>query len=265
MSEIEFPADGGVIGRGVFGEVMKAQYRGTTVAVKRALPQVDLPDGISSTSSTSSLDETALSRLRHPCITTVMGAVKGNKKSGPMLVMEYMEFGSLHDIIHNETFTMDCDIVLEILLDIVEGMNFLHSSIPVILHGDLKSHNILVDKNLRAKVADFGFTQKKSLGLYSTSWMAPEVLRYRMRGPEADVYSFAILMSEIFSRREPYEGEDLQLVLEQVADISRLEDKRPAVPQDMPKELRGLMEECWHRTPDVRPPFSEIQRRVKAL
>jgi Protein tyrosine and serine/threonine kinase/ABC transporter, phosphonate, periplasmic substrate-binding protein len=92
-----------------------------------------------------------LSKLRHPCITTVMGAVI-QRLEEPMLVMEYMEYGSLYDMLHNETFEIDGTFVLPILRDIAQGLRFLHAANPLVVHGDLKAQNILVDSKLRAKV-----------------------------------------------------------------------------------------------------------------
>mmetsp|Transcript_30603 Transcript_30603/g.57982 ORF Transcript_30603/g.57982 Transcript_30603/m.57982 type:complete len:851 (+) Transcript_30603:93-2645(+) len=110
-----------------------------------------------------------LSKLRHPCITTVMGAVLA-KKHDPMLVMEYMDHGSLHDLLHNETLFLEGDLVLPILRDIAQGLRFLHAANPQVIHGDLKSANVLVDSKFRAKVADFGLSQKKALGATGTPY-----------------------------------------------------------------------------------------------
>ena len=82
-----------------------------------------------------------LSRLRHPCITTVMGAVM-EKNEDPMLVMEYMEHGSLYDLLHNETMVLEGDLLLQILCDISQGVRFLHSADPKVIHGDLKAGKI---------------------------------------------------------------------------------------------------------------------------
>ena len=117
-----------------------------------------------------------LSILRHPCITTVMGAVFESTSSEPALVMEYMSRGSLYDILHNTTVTLDGDVLLPVLQDICQGLRFLHCAEPPIIHGDLKSANILVDEKFRAKIADFGLTQKKKIGVAGTPyWMAPEL------------------------------------------------------------------------------------------
>jgi len=146
-----------------------------------------------------------LARLRHPCITTVMGAVIAPRVD-PMLVMEFMEYGvrmirspkmyppclliilpflflqSLHDLLKNETMSAGGDILLQIIRDVTQGILFLHASKPPILHGDLKAQNILVDCRFRAKVADFGFshikTAKTKNVLQGTPFfMAPEYLR----------------------------------------------------------------------------------------
>ena len=107
-----------------------------------------------------------LSRLRHPCITTVMAAVMDGCE--PMMVMEYMENGSLYDLLRNETLYTGGEIIVQILRDIAQGLRFLHASKPPILHGDLKAKNILVDSRFRAKVCDFGLSTKKKHGLSGT-------------------------------------------------------------------------------------------------
>jgi hypothetical protein len=110
-----------------------------------------------------------LSKLRHPCITTVMGAVV-SKWEEPLLVMEYMDHGSLFDLLQNETIgILDGHTMLPILRDISQGLRFLHAANPQVIHGDLKAQNILVDSKFRAKVADFGLSQKKQVGAWYVS------------------------------------------------------------------------------------------------
>lgn len=55
----------------------------------------------------------------------------------PMLIMEFMQLGSLFDLIHNETIIIDGEIALPILQDIAQGIRFLHSAKPTVIHGDL--------------------------------------------------------------------------------------------------------------------------------
>lgn len=205
-----------------------------------------------------------LSKLRHPCVTTVMGAVV-DKGVEPMLVMEYMEHGSLYDLLHNETLVIEGELLLPILRDITQGMRFLHSANPQVIHGDLKAQNVLVDRKFRAKVADFGLSQRKTKGGTGTPfWMAPELLRRESTNTaKTDVYSFGIILYEVYSRKDPYERENPADVLRLVADKSVR--KRPLVPKNMPPQIKSLMADCIEEGTEKRPTFEEIDIRVKRV
>eukprot|EP00977_Amphora_coffeiformis_P008723 scaffold1982_cov93-Amphora_coffeaeformis.AAC.45 len=205
-----------------------------------------------------------LSRLRHPCITTVMGAVI-EEGVDPMLILEYMDHGSLHDILHNDTMAIDGEIALPILRDISQGMRFLHSANPQVFHGDLKAQNILVDGRFRAKVADFGLSQKKSIGGTGTPyWMAPELLRKESANTSAsDVFSFGVILYEVYSRRDPYPGENASDVLRDIMDKTIC--KRVKAPDNMPAQIKLLMDDCMQEDPEKRPSFEEIDLRLKRV
>jgi serine/threonine protein kinase len=204
-----------------------------------------------------------VSKLRHPSVTTVMGAVLGKE---PMLVMEYMTLGSLYDILMNESYPFESDVLLYMLRDVVQGMRFLHTADPPIVHGDLKAANVLITENFKAKVADFGLSQKKRLGNVGTPlWMAPELLNGEVSTAESDVYAFSIMLVEIFSRADPYEGMDPHMVLEAVKDVNRQVVMRPSLPAGLLPEVELMIKDCWHNEPEKRPPFVELDRRVKAF
>ncbi|EGD72124.1 TKL/DICTY4 protein kinase [Salpingoeca rosetta] len=199
-----------------------------------------------------------LSKLRHPCVTTVMGAVMINGCE-PMMIMEYMDLGSLYSILHNETMELDGETRYYLTIDVVSGCRFLHSSNPPLIHGDLKSLNVLVDSKFRAKVADFGLSESGNGKACGTPyWMAPEVLRGEPTTVASDVYSFAIILNEVFSRKDPYPVDaDLENTLKEVIKRKR----RPLVPPNCPENIAQLMREAWHPDPDRRPSFDELARR----
>ncbi|KAL7539363.1 hypothetical protein ACHAXR_010327, partial [Thalassiosira sp. AJA248-18] len=206
-----------------------------------------------------------LSKLRHPCITTVMGSVIEQKEE-PMLVMEFMENGSLYDLLHNASLVIDGELIFPILQDIVRGARFLHAANPKVIHGDLKAANVLVDGRFRAKISDFGLSAKKKyLGATGTPyWMAPELLRRESGNTaESDVYSFGIILHELYSRLDPYEGEDPSTVLNEICD--KHINKRPLVPSGMPSKMAEIMKECVDSVPEKRPSFEEIDLRIKRL
>jgi hypothetical protein len=79
-----------------------------------------------------------LSKLRHPCVATVIGAVL-EPNCPPILVMEHMDLGSLHSILHSPDMEVDDETMRMMMLDIVHGCRFLHAFDPPVVHGDLKS------------------------------------------------------------------------------------------------------------------------------
>jgi len=137
-------------------------------------------------------------------------------------------------------------------------LRFLHSSKPPILHGDLKARNILIDSRFRAKVADFGLSTKKKNGLTGTPYfMAPEYLRGKSEYNTAcDIYSFGVILFEIYAREDPYKGENMRQVLLKVCNPSA--NKRPKIPDVMPAKFVEVAKKCWSPDPFFRPQAKDL-------
>lgn len=160
---------------------------------------------------------------------------------------------------------------VKLLHQAAKGMHFLHSS--GIVHRDLKSLNLLLDLKWNLKVADFGLTKFKSavnkedMPTGTVPWMAPEVLDdeedtdYML----ADVYSFGIIMWEMMTRKQPYQG----MSPAQIAVAVIRNDMRPPVIRDETDENeRGyaeLMIRCWNRDPTMRDTFDKIMKELEQL
>ena len=204
-----------------------------------------------------------LAKLRHPCITTVMGAVMPTAKSEPMLVMEFMSYGSLFDVLQDGIINLKPEQILAILQDVAQGLRFLHSAKPQVVHGDLKAQNILIDMNFMAKVSDFGMSAKSNTTAVGTPyWMAPELLTGESHNTaSSDVYSYGILIYEIYSGRPPYEGEEYEKVIEAICDPMVM--KRPIAPVNCPVKIATLMKECLQHKPENRPPSDQLDLHLK--
>ena len=114
-----------------------------------------------------------------------------------------------------------------------------------------------MDSRFRAKVADFGLSQRKACA-GTPYFMAPELLRGARNTVASDVYAFGVVLYEMVTKRNPYEGEDFDEVIQAVAK----DKKRPELPRGVPSELATIMNECWHWDPRRRPTFLELERRM---
>lgn len=154
---------------------------------------------------------------------------------------------------------------MPIVRDISQGLRFLHSANPPVVHGDLKSKNVLIDGQFRAKVADFGLVQKRFTGNAITGtplWMAPELLRGEgSNTPASDMYAFGITLYEIFSRKRPYEGMRPSEVVTLVADDKA--NMRPPIPQSCPVEVADIMQACLLSKPEDRMTAQNVDEKLK--
>ncbi|XP_039018769.1 probable serine/threonine-protein kinase SIS8 isoform X2 [Hibiscus syriacus] len=166
------------IGIGSYGEVYRADWNGTEVAVKKFLDQDFSGDALVQ----FKCEVEIMLRLRHPNVVLFMGAVTHSPHFS--ILTEFLPRGSLYKLLHRPNLQLDEKRRMRMALDVAKGMNYLHTSHPTIVHRDLKTPNLLVDKNWVVKVCDFGLSRMKHhtfLSSKSTAgtpeWMAPEVLR----------------------------------------------------------------------------------------
>jgi len=244
------------LGIGYFGEVRLGLWRGSQVACKRVFDK--------SFRNKSDLElfyreVKILSNLRHPCIVYFLGVcIEGKDR---IIITEYMEGGSLHSLLKRPSFMLDDKLVLKIAMDISLGMNHLH--LEELLHRDLTSNNILLNAHMDAKLSDFGLSIKieditSSFTMGSVYWMAPEVLLDpKQFTKKSDVYSFAIVLWEIFSKAQnPYPPGELNP--KGLANKISREDWRPSIPLICPIEWTTLIKKCWSFNTDDRPSFQQI-------
>ncbi|KAG5120867.1 hypothetical protein JHK84_039207 [Glycine max] len=177
------------IGQGEFGIVYYAELRGEKTAIKKMDVQA----------STEFLCELKV-RLIGYCV-----------EGSLFLVYEYIDNGNLGQYLHGtgkDPFLWSSRV--QIALDSARGLEYIHEhTVPVYIHRDVKSANILIDKNFRGKVADFGLTKLIEVGgstlqtrLVGTfGYMPPEYVQYGDISPKVDVYSFGVVLYELISAK----------------------------------------------------------------
>ncbi|GJP48177.1 hypothetical protein CLOM_g7451 [Closterium sp. NIES-68] len=249
------------VGIGSFGEVFRAVWRGTEVAVKRLLLQDDpSPEEYEDFYNEISL----LSRLRHPNVLLFMGACVQHPQL--CMVTEYMHMGSLYRIIHSREPGQGGESLswkrrYKMLRDICRGMLCVQRM--SIVHRDLKSANCLVDKHWCVKICDFGLSRLAPDGHVvgrtaagTPEWMAPELLRNEVCSFKCDVFSMGVIMWELVTLRRPWE--DVKNPLEVAYAVAHRNARLP-VPDGM---LGQLIADCWEDDPERRPNFEQILERL---
>ncbi|OUC45860.1 putative protein tyrosine kinase [Trichinella nativa] len=143
-----------------------------------------------------------------------------------------------------------------------------------IVHRDLAARNCLLKKGL-LKISDFGMAREG--GIYKIhnaakpvpiKWTPPDSIRTKIYTEKSDVWSYGILMWEIFTEgKSPYSEEEELMGDSFVIKLIKflLDGKRLTPPADMPASLVQLMMQCWELSPDNRPAFSTIKRKVEAI
>lgn len=252
------------IGAGSFGTVHRADWNGSDVAVKILMEQDFHPERLK-----EFLREVAIMRsLRHPNIVLLMGAV--TQPPNLSIVTEYLSRGSLYRLLHRHGARENLDERrrLSMAFDVAKGMNYLHKRNPPIVHRDLKSPNLLVDKKYTVKVCDFGLSRLKANTFLSSKtaagtpeWMAPEVLRDEPSNEKSDVYSFGVILWEIMTLQQPWSN----LNPAQVVAAVGFKGRRLEIPSSVDPKVAAVIESCWIREPWRRPSFASIMESLKPL
>ncbi|KAL9242460.1 hypothetical protein vseg_016453 [Gypsophila vaccaria] len=197
------------IGESGFGTVYKAQLPcGQWIAVKRAKKE-----SFDSAEFNSEID--ILSKIEHLSLVKLIGYVDKGKER--LIITEYVSNGTLREHLDGQRDKiLDFSQRLEIAIDVAHGLAYLHLyAEKQIMHRDVKSSNILVTDNYKAKVADFGLAKVGPVGNDHThvstkvkgtvGYLDPEYMKTYKLTPKSDVYSYGILLLEILTGRRPVE------------------------------------------------------------
>ncbi|XP_034497114.1 tyrosine-protein kinase Srms isoform X2 [Ailuropoda melanoleuca] len=247
------------LGEGYFGEVWEGLWLGSTPVAVKVIKSayMKLADLSKEIQTLKSLRHERLIRLHAVC-----------SAGRPVyIVTELMRKGNLQAFLGSpEGRALGLPLLLSFACQVAEGMSYLEER--RIVHRDLAARNVLVGDDLACKVADFGLARLLKDDVYSPSsgskipvkWTAPEAATYHIYSPKSDVWSFGVLLYEVFTYGQcPYEGLSNHETLQQVTRGYRL-----PCPASCPAEVYTLMLECWRDSPEERPTFPALQERLNA-
>nr|XP_021507281.1 fibroblast growth factor receptor 3 isoform X4 [Meriones unguiculatus] len=291
VSELELPADpkwelsrtrltlGKPLGEGCFGQVVMAEAIGidkdrtakpVTVAVKM------LKDDATDKDLSDLVSEMEMMKMigKHKNIINLLGACT---QGGPLYVLvEYAAKGNLREFLRARRppgmdYSFDacrlpeeqltCKDLVSCAYQVARGMEYLASQ--KCIHRDLAARNVLVTEDNVMKIADFGlardvhnldYYKKTTNGRLPVKWMAPEALFDRVYTHQSDVWSFGVLLWEIFTLGgSPYPGIPVEELFKLLKEGHRM-DK----PANCTHDLYMIMRECWHAVPSQRPTFKQL-------
>ncbi|XP_020537664.1 lysM domain receptor-like kinase 3 isoform X2 [Jatropha curcas] len=261
------------IGQGGFGSVYYAELRGEKAAIKKMDMQA---------SKEFFAELKVLTHVHHLNLVRLIGyCVEGSL----FLVYEYIENGNLSQHLRgSERDPLPWSSRVQIALDSARGLEYIHEhTVPVYIHRDIKSANILIDKNYRGKVADFGLTKLTEVGSASLptrlvgtfGYMPPEYAQYGDVSPKVDVYAFGVVLYELISAKEAIvkangsnaESRGLVALFEDVLDepdpeeeLRKLIDPRLGdnYTFDSVRKMAQLAKACTQENPLLRPSMRSI-------
>uniref|UniRef100_A0A1A8L873 Fibroblast growth factor receptor n=1 Tax=Nothobranchius pienaari TaxID=704102 RepID=A0A1A8L873_9TELE len=279
----EFPRDrltlGKPLGEGCFGQVVMAEALGidkdkpkeaVTVAVKM------LKDDATEKDLSDLVSEMEMMKMigKHKNIINLLGACT---QDGPLyVIVEYASKGNLreylrarrppgmeysYDIARVSDEQLTFKDLVSCTYQVARGMEYLASQ--KCIHRDLAARNVLVTESNVMKIADFGlardvhnidYYKKTTNGRLPVKWMAPEALFDRVYTHQSDVWSFGVLMWEIFTLGgSPYPGIPVEELFKLLKEGHRM-DK----PGNCTNELYMMMKDCWHAISSQRPTFKQL-------
>jgi serine/threonine protein kinase len=256
------------LGAGAFGVVWKGKWHHNNVAIK----QLKVDSGTAALEQAMVEFANEIGRMAamqpHENVVLLYGVTK--LESGDMAaVVEYCAHGSCLDALYGtKPRAWTDEELIRIAHGAASGIAHLHRL--GIIHRDIAARNVLLTQNDVAKVADFGMSRVLAENAYNEQqtvhkvgplkWMAPEQIERHVYSKATDVFSFGVLLFEIFAREPPWKDVNNVVACQKV-----LNGERMMPPKRAPRSLRTLMVECWVHAAKERPHMSSAEKQIAEL
>ncbi|CAE8622828.1 unnamed protein product, partial [Polarella glacialis] len=247
------------LGQGSFGAVFVGRLHGSVVAIK-ASSKLDKVASVQSFCE----ELRVLRHIRHPDIVNFYGACIDPDRMDLLLVFELVKGLNLSQVINHTSNLLTAKIRREMLLSICRAFRYLHQQQPVIVHGDLKPDNVLVEtKTCQVKLADFGLSRlmtpmSRAMG-GTMRWCAPEVLLAATApSPSSDIFSIGRCAFFVITGLTPLTGMHRDMVL-------KYAESKELVPLDWPEAAVAWQKECCELCNQILSPEAEERPGIEAV
>ena len=260
------------INRGAYGTVYEGEIEDHPVAVKKIhgiLQEASHNEGTMDLFDNFKKECALLEKAEHDHVVQFHGAYYDEESHEPILVMERMHENLLEYLSKNRKERISLSRQLQICLEIVQGVHFLHSLVPPVIHRDLNDKNVMLTKEGLVKVGDLGQSRLKDVNkdYFSTGqpgavpFMPPEALQDTARYNEKiDTFSVGVLMLEVATQQSP----QVRLTgIGTVSELKRREADLSKLLEDHP--LKPLILECLKDNPKERPDMGTLMEKLQTL
>lgn len=274
----------GSLGEGAFGRVFKARapgiHRGDYIPMEFVAVKTLKGDSGSDILDAFRTEVKTCVKFEHPNVIRLVGVC--TKTTQKCMIFEYMDLGGLGDLLRmsdpaspdypgtdSDKVLLTPDVFLHTVIQIAHGLKYLASL--KFVHRDMATRNCLINHSLRVKIADFGMSRETNAMDYyrigsakaylPVRWMPPEALLYGKFTVKSDVWSFGVLLWEVYTYgRQPYYGMSNYEVIDRVKTGQFLD-----CPDLCPAPIYEVMRSSWTRAPSRRPHMDNIVGRLGKL
>lgn len=255
------------LGNGEFGQVFRGTWKNHEVAIKALYRDPN-----------KTADQAAIQELRkeiesfrhldHKRLVKFVGACFQHPHL--CFVTEYMSNGSLYNFLHVRKVRLPSRHSLNMVMQLCEGVDYLHSRNPIVVHRDLKSLNVVLDLSFNIKLCDFGLTEyldpANSRARHnggSPRYMAPELFDKKLKITEKiDVWAMACIFCEIWGGTIPYDGvKDMPTL----THIMTTQKKSPNIPNIELESVKNLIRDCFSFDQDQRPSSRDVAKSLNKI
>ena len=199
-----------------------------------------------------------LMTMNHENIIKCYGALDTGDVS-PVMLLEYAPNGCLFDFLKSKE-SLPLDLIEIWTKQMTNAIKYLHDK--DVAHMDIKSPNFLITREMVLKLSDFGLSEiivktKSTTDKGTTRWMAPEIYTDLKASKASDMYSFGIVVWELWTCEIPFDGQTPTQIMWNVFN-----GERPPIPDKVPLAMRELIELCWARDPHTRPSIDHVQSNL---
>lgn len=245
------------IGQGVYSRVYLARHNDTKI--EYALKIIENENKNVKKIIDREID--LLKNISHKNIISIYDVILCEKNNIIILILEYCHKGDLTHFLRGRRLSEKEGIYY--IYQIIKGLKYLNDN--NIIHRDLKPQNILIDKNNRIKICDFGFSRKfddsellKTL-CGSPLYMAPEIIKYKSYNNKSDIWSFGIIIYEILTGEMPYKANTVYELFKQINNLSII------YPYSLSNEIVNLLSKIFIHDPNLRIGFDDTFNIIKEI